>query len=41
MWVPRKCVNNMITRKKENIDLETLLVVGLKLVGPNDTRETS
>jgi hypothetical protein len=31
----------MITRKKENEDLETLLVVGLKIVGPNDTRETS
>jgi hypothetical protein len=41
MWVPRKCVNNMITRKKENEDLETLLVVRLKIVGPNDTRETS
>jgi hypothetical protein len=41
MWVPKKRVNNMITRKKENEDLETLLVVGQKIVGPNDTRETS
>jgi hypothetical protein len=41
MWVPRKCVSNMITRKREIEELETLLVVGLKIVGPNDTRETS
>jgi hypothetical protein len=27
--------------RKKNEDLETLFVVGLKIVGPNDTRETS
>jgi hypothetical protein len=32
MWVPRKCGSNMTTRKKENEDLETLLVVGLKII---------
>jgi hypothetical protein len=31
----------MITRKKENEDLETLLVVGIKIVGPNDIGKTS
>jgi hypothetical protein len=41
MWVPRKCVSNMITRKKKAEDLKTLLLVGLKIVRPNDTRETS
>jgi hypothetical protein len=41
MWVPRKCVSKIITKKIENEYLETLLVVGIKIVGPNDTRETS
>jgi hypothetical protein len=31
----------MITRKKENTNLDSFLVVGLRIVGPNDTRETS
>jgi hypothetical protein len=41
MWVPRKCVSNVITRKKKTEDLETFLVVGLKIVRPNDIIETS
>jgi len=41
MWVPRKCVSNMITRKEKTEDLETLLVMGLKIVRPNDPIEIS